>query len=302
MSQERNVDWDKVRVFYKVAEAGSFTKAGDDMGLSQSAVSRQISSLEKDLKVVLFHRHARGLILTEQGEMLFRTAREITLKLDTAKIRLNDSRERPSGELKITSSVGLGSHWLTPRLTEFMDMYPEIKVEVILTNDELDLAMREADVAVRLRQPTQSDLIQRKLFTVHFHVYGSADYLKRYGTPQKLEDLDDHRLISFGGTQPSYLLEVHWLAQVGREGKEPRPYALVVNNITALRNAVTRGMGLAVLPDYLLDNGLPLTKVLTDVDMPSLEAYLVYPEEMRSVAKVQVFRDFLISNAQRWTY
>jgi DNA-binding transcriptional LysR family regulator len=208
----------------------------------------------------------------------------------------------PSGELKITSSVGLGSHWLTPRLTEFLELYPDIRAEVILTNDELDLAMREADVAVRLRQPVQSDLIQRRLFTVHFHVYGSPEYLKRYGTPQKLEDLDEHRLISFGGTQPSYLLEVHWLAQVGREGKEPRPYTLVVNNITALRNAVARGMGLAVLPDYLMDSGFPLTRVLTDVDMPSLEAYLVYPEEMKSVAKVQVFREFLISNAQRWSY
>jgi DNA-binding transcriptional LysR family regulator len=296
------LDWDKVRVFYKVAEAGSFTKAGDDMGLSQSAVSRQISALEKDVKAPLFHRHARGLILTEQGELLFRTAREMALRLETTQARLTDSRERPSGNLKITSSVGLGSHWLTPRLTEFLELYPEIKAEVILTNDELDLAMREADVAVRLRQPVQSDLIQRRLFTVHFHVYGSPEYLKRYGTPQKLEDLDDHRLISFGGTQPSYLLEVHWLAQVGREGKEPRPYTLVVNNITALRNSVARGMGLAVLPDYLMDNGAPLTRVLTDVDMPSLEAYLVYPEEMRSVAKVQVFRDFLISNAQRWSY
>lgn len=198
------MDWDKLRIFYKVAEAGSFTRAGDELGLSQSAVSRQVSALERDLKVPLFHRHARGLIRTEQGELLFRSASEIANKLEATRARLADSREVPSGDLRITTTVGLGSHWLTPRIGEFMDRYPDIRVQLILTNEELDLSMREADVALRLRQPVQADLIQRRLFTVHFHVYASADYVKRWGAPQALADLDEHRILSFGrGTRPA---------------------------------------------------------------------------------------------------
>ncbi|HEY0353917.1 MAG TPA: LysR family transcriptional regulator, partial [Enterovirga sp.] len=187
------MDWDKIRIFYTVAEAGSFTRAGDDLGLSQSAVSRQVSALERELRAPLFHRHARGLILTEQGDLLFRAARDMRLRLENTRARLEETSERPSGELRVTTTVGLGSLWLTQRVAEFLDTYPDIRVAMILTNDELDLAMREADVALRMRRPSQPDLIQRRLFTVHFHVYASADYIKRFGEPKSVEDLDNHR-------------------------------------------------------------------------------------------------------------
>ncbi|WP_133772117.1 LysR family transcriptional regulator [Enterovirga rhinocerotis] len=296
------MDWDKIRIFYTVAEAGSFTKAGDDLGLSQSAVSRQVSALERELKAPLFHRHARGLILTEQGDLLHRAARDMRQRLENTRARLEENSERPTGTLKITTTVGLGSLWLTQRIAEFLDTYPDVKVEVILTNEELDLSMREADVALRLRRPAQPDLIQRRLFAVHFHVYASTDYVKRYGEPKTVEDLDHHRLLSFGGDQPSYLLSVHWLAKVGREGGQPRPYHLVVNNIPALRAAVQTGAGIAVLPDYAVDGTTDLVQVLRDVELPALESYLVYAEEMRNVARVQAFRDFLVGKAQRWVY
>jgi len=181
-------------------------------------------------------------------------------------------------------------------------LYPDVRVELILSNEELDLAMREADVAIRLRRPAQPDLIQRRLFTVHFHVYASADYLKRFGEPKTLEDLDEHRIVSFGGDQPSYLMAVHWLSTAGREGREPRQYHYVVNNITALKLAVETGAGIAVLPDYAVVGNPDLVQILRDVEMPSLDSYLVYAEEMRSVARVQAFRDFLISKAQRWNF
>jgi DNA-binding transcriptional LysR family regulator len=162
--------------------------------------------------------------------------------------------------------------------------------------------MREADIAIRLRQPQQPDLIQRKLFTVHFHIYAAPSYIKRYGEPKSLEDLDNHRILSFGGNSPAYLLSVHWLGAAGRDPRDPRKPHLTVNNIAALRNAVEHGAGLAVLPDYLVDQGTQLVQVLRETEMPSLDSYLVFPEEMKSVARVQVFRDFLIQKAQRWTY
>lgn len=297
-----SLDWDKVRIFYTAAEAGSFTHAGDGLGLSQSAVSRQVGALERDLGVPLFHRHARGLILTEQGEHLFRTAKEMMLKLEATRARLTDSRERPNGELRVTTTLGLGSNWLTPRLGEFLDLYPEVRLQLLLTDDELDLSMREADVAIRLRQPVQGDLIQRRLFTVHFHAYASTDYIKGHGQPKDVSELEEHRILTYGGVTPSYLMDVHWLTTVGRDPKNPRQAALTVNNITALKRAVERGIGIAVLPDYLIDPDSGLVQVLNVADMPSLDSYLVYPEEMKSVARVQVFRDFLVSKAQRWTF
>ena len=297
-----SLDWDKVRIFYTAAEAGSFTHAGDALGLSQSAVSRQVGALERDLSVPLFHRHARGLILTEQGEHLFRTAKEMMLKLEATRARLTDSRERPKGDLRVTTTLGLGANWLTPRLGEFLDLYPEVRLQLLLTDDELDLSMREADVAIRLRQPVQGDLIQRRLFTVHFHAYASQEYIKGHGQPKDVSELDEHRILTYGGVTPSYLVDVHWLTGVGREPRNPRQAALTVNNITALKYAVERGIGIAVLPDYLVETDSNLVQILNVDEMPSLESYLVYPEEMKNVARVQVFRDFLVSKAQRWTY
>ena len=296
------MDWDRIRIFYTVAEAGSFTRAGDDLNLSQSAVSRQVSALERELKAPLFHRHARGLILTEQGDLLFRAARDMRLRLENTRTRLQETSERPSGELKITTTVAMGSLWLTSRIGEFLDAYPDVRIQMILTNEELDLAMREADVAVRMRRPAQPDLIQRRLFTVHFHAYASSDYIKRFGEPKTLEDLDAHRLLTFGGNEPAYLLSVHWLTTAGREGASPRDCHMVVNNIPALRSAVEAGAGIAVLPDYAVDGNAKLVQVLREIEMPSLDTYLVYAEEMRNVARVQAFRDFLVGKAQRWTY
>src|ERR1700709_1893701 len=211
---KKGMDCDRLNVFQAAAEAGSFTHAGERLGLSQSAVSGQVSALESELSVSLFHRHARGLILTEQGEMLYRTAHEVFMKLEAARAKLTDSREKPHGELKVTTTPGIGIHWLTPRLGEFMDLFPDIRVTLITTDEELDLAMREADVAIRLRQPTQPDLIQRKLFSVHFHACASPEYLKRFGTPRSMEDLDAHRVLLLGGQIPAYLQPTRWLVDV----------------------------------------------------------------------------------------
>lgn len=296
------MDWDKLKVFHAAAEAGSFTHAGEQLGLSQSAVSRQVSALEQELSAPLFHRHARGLILTEQGELLYRTAHDVFMKLEAARTLLSDSRDRPHGELKVTTTVGLGVKWLTPRLGEFLDLYPDIRITLITTDEELDLAMREADVAIRLRLPTQPDLIQRKLFSMHFHAYASPEYLKRFGTPQTAEELDQHRLMVLGGTVPNYLLSGNWLLTTARDGKPARTPWLVINNVMGLLMACQRGIGIAMLPDYIVEETGGLVPVLGDVAPAAFDAYFVYPEELKSVARIRVFRDFLVAKAQRWQY
>src|SRR5690554_4956529 len=191
------MDWDKLRIFHAVAEAGSFTHAGEVLNLSQSAVSRQISALEESLRVPLFHRHARGLILTEQGELLYKTAHEVFARLSMTEAQLLESKQKAAGPLRVTTTVAFGSTWLTPRVREFLNLYPDIELTLVVDDAELDLAMREADVAIRMNQPRQPDLIQRHLMTVRFHIYGSVDYLKRRGIPQTLDDLKDHELIIY---------------------------------------------------------------------------------------------------------
>jgi DNA-binding transcriptional LysR family regulator len=216
--------------------------------------------------------------------------------------RFVETSEQPVGDLKVTATVGIGGIWLTSRIAEFLDLYPEVNVQLILTNDDLDLAMREADLAIRLRRPVQADRIQRRLFTVHYHAYASHPYLERFGEPKCVEDLDQHRIICLGGVQPAFILAVHRLATLGCDPKDPRPRRLDVNDSLALRHAIETGAGIGMAPDYAMADNPKVRRVLDGVEMPVLESYLVYPEAMRSVARVQAFRDFLVTKAQHWTY
>jgi DNA-binding transcriptional LysR family regulator len=290
----KSMDWDKLKVFHAAAEAGSFTHAGERLGLSQSAVSRQVSALEGELSVSLFHRHARGLILTEQGELLYRTAHEVFMKLEAARTKLTDSRERPNGELKVSTTPGIGVHWLTPRLGEFLDLYPDIHITLLTTDEELDLAMREADVAIRMHPPKQPDLVQRHLMAIEWRVCASPDYLKKFGTPTKAEDLDNHRLILFGAYHPP-VPDIDWLAEAGRRAGSPRKGPLEVNSLYAMLLAAKAGMGIAALPDYAHPEGDGLVQILPDLKAPKVDVYFVYPEELRNSKRVAVFRDFLLA-------
>ena len=297
------MDWDKLRIFQAAADAGSFTHAGETLGLSQSAVSRQVSALEADLGVPLFHRHARGLILTEQGDLLLGAVRDVVLKLDAVQSRLVDTRAKPQGDLRVTTTLGLGTNWLAPRLGEFVELYPEVRLQLLLSDEDLDLGMREADVALRLREPMQPDLIRRRLFTVHFHAYASADYLKRHPQPRRVEDLDGHHLIAFGApTQTHFLYELNLLLGVGRDAKNPRTPQIAVNNLGAMMRAAEAGVGIAVLPDYVVSDDSGLVRMLPQAEMPEMQCFLVYPEELKNVARIEAFRDFLVRAAQRWRY
>jgi len=288
------MDWDRLRVFHAVAEAGSFTHAGDSLNLSQSAVSRQISALEDSLGVPLFHRHARGLILTEQGELLHRTVHDIFTKLAMTQARISESKDRPQGPLKVTCTVAFGSLWLTERLKEFIDLYPEVSVTLVLNDGELDLAMREADVAIRMLPPRQPDLVQRHLLTLHYHVYASPDYLKRRGTPKKPQDLDQHNLIVFGEDAQQPVTDVNWLLAAGAPPRKKRRAALRVNSIYGIFRAVQSGLGIGALPHYMSQEAGNLVEVLPELRGPSFDAYFVYPEELRDSKRIIVFRDFLL--------
>lgn len=295
------LDWDKLRIFHAVAEAGSLTHAGESLGLSQSAVSRQIGALESRLNTTLFHRHARGLILTEEGELLFRTAREIFSRLAVAEAMIADAKDKPSGDLCVTTTVAFGTIWLAPRLKEFIELYPDLRIEMVVDDRELDLSMREADVAIRMWKPTQADLVYRRLLTVHNHVYASVDYVTRNGAPQTAEDLDRHSLIVYGEEAPAHFNNINWLLKAG-DPLVPRIPVLTVNNVYGVMQAVASGLGVAALPDYMVENNPRIVRVMPSIDGPSFDTFLVYPEELRNTKRLAVFRDFLLRKVADWQY
>ena len=286
------MDWDKLRVFHAVADAGSFTHAGDTLSLSQSAVSRQVHALEESLGVMLFHRHARGLILTEQGELLYRSVHDVFHQLAMTEAVLTDSKERPEGPLRITTTVAFGSTWLTRVIKRFIDDYPGIEVSLILADTDLDITMREADCAIRFAMPTRGDLIQRHLRTVRSRLYASPDYLRAHGMPKSLEDLDGH-LIVFGDDGPVPTPSINWPLALQLHDHGLRP-VLKVNNIYGIYRAVVSGLGIASLPSYMARLSPELVHVLPDLVGPEIDMYFVYPEELRDSMRISMFRDFLI--------
>jgi len=293
-------DWDRLRVFHTVANAGSFTKAGLELGLSQSAISRQISDLEARLKVNLFHRHARGLVLTEQGEALQRAVRDVFLKLKSVEAQITESRQHPSGELRVTTTMALGALWLTPLLGEFHAIYPDIHLTLLMDDRELDLTMREADVALRmLPTRTDSNLIRRHLMYIELKLYAHRGYLERKGRPKNLDDLANHDLLAFPDDGPLPHEHVNWLLEADMPPGQQRSAVLRANSYQALQTAVLNQMGIASLPNYLAKQHRELEVVLPEIDIPRAEVFFVYTEELRSSIKVSAFRDFLLKKASQ---
>ncbi|MEP2784107.1 MAG: LysR family transcriptional regulator [Pseudoruegeria sp.] len=296
------MDWDKLRIFHAVADAGSLTHAGDVLNLSQSAVSRQIRALEESLETTLFHRHARGLILTEQGELLFDATTSMNKRLDTAAARIRDSEDEVFGELRVTTTLGFGTLWLAPRLTHLYEKFPDLKIDLMLEERVLDLPMREADVAIRMKEPSQADLIRKRLMSVRMRLYATESYIEAHGHPKTMEDLADHRLIcqhvsaaqvSAGSSLVKDLLT-----------KDIRS-TLTVNNYFGVLQSVLNDLGIGVLPNYVTllpgnDNAEKrnLVRILPEVESAEIPVYLAYPEELRHSKRIGAFRDFVSEEIQ----
>ena len=296
------MDWDKLKIFHTVAEATSFTKASTILNLSQSAISRQIQGLESDLKVQLFERHARGLVLTENGEYLYKSAHDIISKLKDVESNLSGQKDKINGKLIVTTVVSFGTTWLTPRIKEFMDLHPGIEIELIFDDRELDLATREADVAIRMRRPKQLNLIQKKFVDFNYHIYGSNEYLEKNGYPKNLKDLDRHNFITYGKGAPSPVYNPDWVLKVGAKEGKKRKSLMKVNSVYGLLLAVQSGVGLAALPDYITYNVTGITKVLPNDPGKPTETHFVYPASLKNNARLVAFRNFLFSKVNEWKF
>ncbi|MBV7257053.1 LysR family transcriptional regulator [Pacificimonas sp. WHA3] len=287
------LDWDKLRLFHIVALAGSFTEGARQLGMSQPALSRQISALEGTLGAKLFHRHARGLALTHEGEKLAETASEAQDQIERTRQSIAQSIGKPTGELRVTTTISFGSTWLTRALSDFLSQYPDINIALQLSDDDLDLARREADVAIRFAPPTQQGMVQKRLDAVRYRLCASPGYLERYGAPDSAADLSDHRLVAFGEPAPGPIRGVNWSLEVGNTGM-PRVPSMTVNSIYGLAKAVEAGAGIAALPSYLILSSGRMQVVLPKEQGPIFRTYFVYPEELRGSIRMQVLRDFIL--------
>lgn len=288
------MDWNRLRVFHAVAEAGSVTRAGEILHVSQSAVSRQIRALEDSLATILFHRHARGLILTKSGELLFETARKIRSEIDRTKVRIHDDQNAVQGELRVTTTTGFGTLWLAPRIGQLFARYPNLKIDLRLADHVLDLAMREADVAIRMKEPSQAELIHRKLMTVNMRLYASREYLAVNGAPSTRDQLHDHRLVS-QSPETGLPASIHqWIVPFLKTGHGSH---MTVSNYFGVLPAVLHGAGIGLLPDYVTCGFPQLVRVLPDEQSQDVPVYIAYPEELRNSKRVAAFRDFVVHEA-----
>ena len=285
------MDWDKLRIFHAVATAGSFTHAGEVLGLSQSAVSRQIRTLEDSLQASLFNRHARGLILTDEGETLFNTTKDVVSKIHVTEQNILEGREIPRGKLKITTTNSFGSTWMMHNIKKFMDQYPDIHVQMLIGDEDYDLLTRQADVAIRFHPTEHLDLIQKRISTFHYNLYASSDYLNKFGRPRKVEDLDDHHLVTYGDLATSPIFDIDWVLEAG--AKQKRKPILEINNIYGVLQAVKSGIGIGSLPDYLVQESMDIRKVLEDDQTHEFPAFFVYTQELRKSKRIAAFRDFI---------
>ena len=296
------IDWDKLKTFHAAARTGSLTRAAEDLGISQSAVSRQIAALEDSMNLPLFHRHARGLTLTEEGQLLYKTAAEVNGRIAASLAAVQNTRQLPQGTLRVSSPISLGSNWLTTVLPEFIDQYPDIEMQLFLEDGEHDLMDFDVDCALRPWPSTQGDLIERKLGRITQSLYASPGYLAKHGAPTSAQDLDNHAVVAFGDLTPGKLQSANWVLEAGREpGQPPRQPIISVNNLHGIMRAAESGIGLAGLPDYMVASSRRLVRVLPEVRGESFDLYFVYPTELRGSAKAKVFREFLQRMTKGWS-
>ena len=293
------MDWDKLRIFHMVAEAGSFTHAGESLQLSQSAVSRHISSLEESLGVTLFHRHARGLMLTEQGELLHNSSREIFSRLAMIEGQLSDSKNISNGEMSITVAEFIGSHFLAPHLDLFHKTNPHIRLNLLMDDRVLNLGMREADAAIRLYKPEHAGLIQKQIATMHFVICASKDYLAAHGTPKNLPALKDHTLITY----PQHVLTPYqnpnWILDAADVSIKTHQSLVTINSVSAIYGAVKHNAGIACLPRFMIAGNKNIVPILPSAKPPTVDMFYVYAEERRNSKRIGLMRDFILDRVAK---
>ncbi len=292
-----NLDLDKLKIFYYVAKAKKFTIAAELLNISQPALSRSIQLLEERLGIKLFYRHARGLTLTAQGELLAPIIGAFLNKLDGVTEKLYEEEKEPKGPLKVVANKGLLELYLLPYIPGFLKLYPDIRLTLQITDAVPSLEFGEAHIIIRPALPgSESEgLIQKPLLKNYTGLYASQDYLEEFGIPKAPKDLNNHRLIAYGDhIEAEPFKAMNWHLTLGTESGEIREPFLQINSAQARFTLAKAGLGIIALskehPD--LENS-GLIPILPDLPGPIVESYYIYPKELANSKKVIALHQYL---------
>jgi DNA-binding transcriptional LysR family regulator len=288
-------DFNDTLMFVKVVEKGSFTAAAAALDVPKATLSRKIAELEQRLGTRLLKRTTRKLGLTEAGSVYFEHSSRIALTLSDAESAVSQLNAAPRGWLRFTAPYAIGSESITPLLPEFMARYPDVRVQMHLSNDPVDLVAGEMDLAVRVGKLGDSTLSARRLATIETHVYASADYLSRHGEPLHPTDLEHHRALalSLHRRNGRYI----WPLSDGRSKADvPVTPVLVANDPSSLFNSVISGVGLALVGNPFAKAAVAhgrLRRVVNPWAGPKVDVNAVFPPGRMHAPKVRTFVDFL---------
>jgi DNA-binding transcriptional LysR family regulator len=283
-----------LRAFVKVVETSSFSEAGRRLRLSRSAVSKYIAELEEDLGVQLLSRTTRRVTPTENGQAYFERALAILADLDAADHAVSQSHATPRGLLRINAPMSFGTMQLGPALVGFMKQYPELQIQLALSDEHVDPVQDGLDVTLRIAELESSSLIARRLMPIERVVCASPGYLKQHGVPEHPTDLRNHDCLTYG-----YLSTGNQWKLTGKDGDHwvnPR-WTLCANNAEVLRDAAAAGRGVALLPEFIAAAALRdgnLQPILADYHAPPLSLYAIYPPTRHLAVKVRLFIDYLV--------
>lgn len=286
-------------VFARVVDDGGFSAAARQLNLSPSAVSKQITRLEDRLGVRLLTRTTRRLNVTEEGDSYYHRVKRILADIEEAEQAVSASKSLPRGNLRLSVSNAFGQERLIPILPRFLAQYPEVTIEVIMTDAVVDLVELGIDLAVRQGRLANSAMVARKICDARRLIVATPDYLKRFGTPKTPDDIASHNCLAFAG-HPS-LNDWHFKNADGRDQTIRIAGNFLANNGEAVYKMALAGLGLAKLSDFLLGDDVAegrLVPVLTDyLDEEVTPIHVVYPDPRHLSPKVRVLIDFLVANA-----
>ena len=287
-------DWDDYRYFLAVANEGSLSAAARQLKVSQPTVSRRISQLEQRLSIRLFDQLPTGMQLTPPAREIVAIAKNLEHNAIELRRRVAGRETDLAGPITITATQSFTTCWLAQRVAEFANLYPDIEVTCLADNQVLNLARREADIAIRFGQPTAPGLIGSKVGTVHCGIYGSKDYFETHGTPRSLEDLSRHKLIDttdpIARFEQSKDLKVLMRdAVVSSRTNCPFTYIAMAQS----------GLGLIATTNYMTVQAPELMRVLAKDYDKKIDLWMLMHPDMKSSARVRVFKDYIRDELRR---
>jgi len=288
------LQWDKLKTFYYVAKLGSFTKTGQHLNISQSALSRQIIELEYRVGHKLFKRLPRGLVLTRQGQLLFQNTEKMFVYSELAMTQIQNEQSEPQGDLSIGANVGLVDTWLYTIIPDFLNLYPKINLSIFSKDGHLDVESLEVQVALQPYLHDQPELIQKFLMSWSRRLYASKEYLQKHGVPKTVEDLEHHRLVGFGPEKIYLFDNINWHLKLSGNIHKPQAPYVSANSLRALFHFGKTGFGIISFSQespLLKDSNL--VEVLPEIAGPSIDIYFTYPIQLKGIKKIDVLEEYL---------